>query len=281
MRDILTDRSGLKDGAAFPLKQRQVMIQAVNTFLVAEAPLVNSNHLSAMENLYPFRQSLNGNRFPTELNWHGVAVRIIADCTVKANLGFCASGRIVSIVRERIKPGLLSLEQSANIGAFALHFMVQILLAALCEQKIQFLHAGYFGNRDAEVPAAETNQSFYKPLFIAGSNIAEDRFKSVMRRQCSIAVRGFCIGPESILNRDLRIVEDYPPWDASKILEGLNQGVEKTLAVLPSVCDEERRITAAEPRTEQIDYLPAPCQLYGCFAPVDLERITWIKLLRY
>lgn len=97
---------------------------------------------------------------------------------------------------------------------------------------VQFLQILNLWQRHTYIAPDITHEVFYQSLFVSGGWIAEDRLKSVMCRQLLVVILRRCMGAEPTLDRNTGIVKDNPSGDAAVILEGMDDGIQKTLQIL-------------------------------------------------
>lgn len=103
VRHIVYNRTGLENCASFPLQQRKIVLKLVYALLTTEAPLVRCHHFAIVEDLYAFRQRLDGYLLTTVLDRHGIAVGIIPNRAIQANFGLGSFCNVIAIGRERVE----------------------------------------------------------------------------------------------------------------------------------------------------------------------------------
>ena len=83
-----------------------------------------------------------------------------------------------------------------------------------------------------------------------------------------------CMGAESTLDRNTGIVKDNPSGNAAVILEGMDDGIQKTLQILPLVGNDIGCTAVTEPGTEEIEDDLLTIQVNGSLSPVDLDGLS-------
>ena len=181
---------------------------------------------------------------------------------------------VKGIPGQRIQHVTVLLKQFSHRCILTTH-MVGKIAAAFCFQGgIQLFHGVRSGNGDAYIPADITDETFYKPFFVAGGGIAKDCLKAIVGRECGISGLLSCMGTETVFDSNLAIVKYDPFGNAAEVPEYTNQCIQKALFVLPAVSEYNGCIAVAHTGTEQIYGCPDSLQIDGSFAPVYLHGIS-------
>ena len=132
-----------------------------------ETPLVRCDPFSLTVYLNGVRKRFDRHLLPAILYGNRIAVRVVPNGTVSADLRFDPLCGVIAVGRQRVQSGLFNAKEDFDCGAFALHLVCHILLALFQKHPVQRFHALHFGNGDAEIPPAEAYQALYKPLLVA------------------------------------------------------------------------------------------------------------------
>ena len=79
---------------------------------------------------------------------------------------------------------------------------------------------------------------------------------------------------ESALNSYLGIVEDDTAGNTAIILEGSDNGIQKTFQILPLIGDDIRGAAVTQPGTEQVNNQLLAIDVNGSLAPVNLDSFS-------
>ena len=79
---------------------------------------------------------------------------------------------------------------------------------------------------------------------------------------------------ESALNGYPGIVEDDTAGNTAIILEGSDNGIQKTLQILPPIGDDLRGTAVTQPSAEQVKNLLLAIDINSSFAPIDLDGFS-------
>ena len=82
------------------------------------------------------------------------------------------------------------------------------------------------------------------------------------------------MGTETALDGDSGVVEDDTARNTAVILEGTDNGIQKTLQILPLVSNDVRGAAVTQPGTEQVYNQLLTVDVDGCLTPVDLDGLS-------
>jgi hypothetical protein len=94
-------------------------------------------------------------------------------------------------------------------------------------------------DRHEEVPPGITNKVLHQAFLIAFRRIAEIQIEGIVSLEREVSGLRLSIEAEPVLNCNFGIVEDYPSWHTSEIVEGKLLGFQERLFVGSLVSNDE------------------------------------------
>ena len=174
-------RASVPQCAAFPGQNRKIVLQIQGFLAAAKETIVPGNHRSFAPNLYMIGERLNRGALAHIFVRHGITIGVKSHRGIPADIRIYLLGNVRSICRYGLEREAIFFQHDTDFCRPAFYLVVQILHAFFQQLHIQFLKAVDSRERDAYIAPDIADQIFHQPLLVAGSRIAENGLKSIMR----------------------------------------------------------------------------------------------------